>query len=136
MDRYIVRIRSSSNNLRILYQLLPNASDYDDARNTGNGGFASSSSGGNTAKSGEEKDLLAKTSWTPQTGTTMNGMSLMNCKSLQSPFFLLRSCAFSALICVNLILDLDWDFQQWHCPKLKKNLVLSWAPGAKELLVS
>lgn len=84
MDRYIVRIRSSSNNLRILYQLLPNASDYDDARNTGNGGFASSSSGGNTAKSGEEKDLLAKTSWTPQTGTTMNGMSLMNCKSLHS----------------------------------------------------
>ena len=49
------------------------------------------------------------------------GMSVMNCKSL----VLLRSYAFSALICVNLILGLDWDFQQWHCPKLKKNLVLN-----------
>ena len=49
------------------------------------------------------------------------GMSVMNCKSL----VLLRSYAFSALICVNLILGLDWDFQQWHCPKLKKNLGLN-----------
>ena len=59
------------------------------------------------------------------------GMSVMNSKSL----VLLRSYAFSALICVNLILGLDWDFQQWHCPKLKKNLVLNWAPGAKGPLV-
>ena len=43
--------------------------NYDDARNIGNGGFASSSGGGNTAKSGKEKELLAKTSWTPQTGS-------------------------------------------------------------------
>ena len=55
------------------------------------------------------------------TGKKERGMSVMNSKSL----VLLRSYAFSALICVNLILGLDWDFQQWHCPKLKKNLVLN-----------
>ena len=106
--------------------------NYDDARNIGNGGFASSSGGGNTAKSGKEKELLAKTSWTPQTGSNTKKKERNVCNELQVSCPPQILCIFSLNLC-QLNIGFGLGFSAVALPQIKEEFSIelsTWSQGA------